>query len=103
MARTLFDSNGVPKPADFYFLEINLSGSNKADLVKQAQMELTKQLGSRVFDLQYLEDLNPLMCIELFEIYLTIFDPEDVRSQIKPSGKPKIGFKVTYMKFSITS
>ena len=100
MARTLFDSNGVPKPADFYFLEINLSGANRADLVKQAQMELTKQLGSRVFDLQYLEDLNPLMCLELFEIYLTIFDPEEVRSQIKPSGKPTIGFKGTYIKWT---
>ena len=89
MARTLFDSNGVPKTADFYFLEIHLSGTNKAELAKQTQLELTKQLGSRVFDLQYLEDLNPIMCLELFEVYLTIFDPEEVRAQVKPSGMVK--------------
>lgn len=86
MARTMFDTTGVAKVVDLYLLEIHLgNGDNKADLLKQAQLEHTKQLATKEFDLRYLEDLNPLMCLDLFDEYLTLLDKDEMKTETKPS------------------
>mgnify|MGYP000313591584 CR=1 FL=1 len=68
MARSMFESQRVPKMVDMYLLEVQLgTGENKAELLKQAQLEHTKELATKMFDLRYLEHLNPLMCLDLFQ------------------------------------
>ena len=69
-----------------YLLEVKLSpGSKKGDILKQAQLEHTKDLASKTYDLKYLEELNTLMCLKLFEEYTTLLDKDELKTDLKPS------------------
>ena len=69
-----------------YLIELELGSSeNKTELLKRAQVEHTKDLNAAVFDINYIEKLNPLKLLQLFEHYLSILDKDDIKNNSKPA------------------
>lgn len=52
-------------------------------------MELTRNLAGRAFDLSFLEDLNPNLCLEIVKCYMKHIDKEEVRSAAKTPNHVK--------------
>ena len=61
--------------AEINLLEVILDLGDKVDLLKRAFNEQTKKLMNDVPDLDLLEQLDPLFCLEIIEQYIQLIDP----------------------------
>ena len=55
--------------------------------MKKAFNEQTKKLMHQIPDLELIEKLNPIFCLEIIEQYIALIDPTEINSQ---GGRPEL-------------